>query len=81
MAGVAAAAINSASAPARNAEYDAMMAEAEELKAILLQTSEDLREEREAANAPKMKVTCPACGASTIPDASGCCEFCGSPVK
>ena len=47
----------------------------------LLQTSESLREEREAANAPKIKVTCPVCGATTLPDANGCCEFCGSPVK
>ncbi len=79
MAGVGAAILNSV--PARNAEYDAMMQEAEELKAILLQTSESLREEREAANAPKIKVTCPVCGATTLPDANGCCEFCGSPVK
>ena len=28
-----------------------------------------------------IEVTCPACGASTMPDANGCCEFCGSPVK
>ena len=42
--------------------------------------SEEMREEMAAANAPKIKVTCPACGASTLPDANGCCEFCGSPV-
>ena len=81
MATMATAALNSTAAPASNAEYDAMMKEAEEVKAILLQKSEDLREEREAANAPKIKVTCPVCGATTLPDANGCCEFCGSPVK
>ena len=24
---------------------------------------------------------CPACGATTMPDAGGCCEYCGSPVR
>ena len=31
--------------------------------------------------APQGPVKCPACGAVTTPDASGCCEYCGSPVK
>ena len=25
--------------------------------------------------------TCPNCGATTMPDASGCCEYCGGSVK
>lgn len=36
--------------------------------------------ERKAASAPK-PVVCPYCGATTVPDASGCCEYCGSPVN
>ena len=27
-----------------------------------------------------MAVTCPKCGASTIPDAFGCCEYCGGAI-
>ena len=34
-----------------------------------------------AANAPKASVKCTACGATTLPDAQGCCEYCGSPLK
>ena len=33
--------------------------------------------EQQAAAAPKSVVTCPHCGASTLPDANGCCEYCG----
>ena len=38
------------------------------------------REAAEAA-APKVAVTCPYCGASTVPDEKGCCEYCGSALK
>ena len=34
-----------------------------------------------AAAAPKMAVTCPWCGATTMPDANGCCEYCGGSVN
>ena len=27
---------------------------------------------------PKSSVNCPACGATTMPDARGCCEYCGA---
>ena len=33
-----------------------------------------------AAAAPKTAVTCPHCGASTIPDENGRCEYCGGSV-
>ena len=36
------------------------------------------RQEAAAAAAPKAAVTCPHCGASTIPDEEGRCEYCGS---
>lgn len=39
------------------------------------------RDEAAAANAPKIAVTCPFCGASTIPDAMGRCEYCGGSVN
>ena len=31
--------------------------------------------------AVKMAVTCPRCGATTIPDKHGCCEYCGGAVN
>lgn len=40
-----------------------------------------IREEKVEAAAPKIKVICPHCGASTEADANGCCKFCGAPLK
>lgn len=34
-------------------------------------------EARSAVTQPKKAVVCPCCGATTIPDAAGCCEYCG----
>ena len=53
----------------------------QEIKAALTQIRTQVRDEIAAANAPKTAVVCPACGATTMPDASGCCEYCGSPVR
>jgi len=42
------------------------------------------REGREAAaaqNASQAAVVCPCCGASTVPDENGCCEYCGSALR
>ena len=47
----------------------------------LTDVRQQTRDEIEAANAPKTAVTCPFCGATTIPDAQGRCEFCGGSVN
>ena len=39
-----------------------------------------LRKEARQGEEPKKPVKCSACGATTVPDASGCCEYCGSPL-
>ena len=52
-----------------------------EIKALLTQMRQNVRDSVNAANAPKQRVNCPACGATTIPDAHGCCEYCGSALK
>jgi len=59
-------------------EYERM---GEEIKELLLNVREEIREEIKAAAAPKQAVVCPYCGATTTPDASGCCEFCGGAVN
>ena len=51
-----------------------------EIRDALLQVRQEARDSVAAANAPKTAVTCPYCGATTIPDASGCCEFCGGAI-
>lgn len=48
-----------------------------EIREALLQVRQEARDTAAAANAPKMAVTCPCCGATTMPVANGCCEFCG----
>ena len=52
-----------------------------EIRDALLQVRQQAREAVAAAAAPKAAVTCPYCGATTTPDSSGCCEFCGGAVN
>ena len=51
-----------------------------ETEKILTEGRKQVREEAKAAAAPKQAMTCPWCGATTTPDASGCCEYCGGAV-
>ena len=67
--------------PSTNAEYQQYVAMANELKETILQVRQEARDTIEAANAPKTAVICPCCGASTIPDINGCCEYCGGAVN
>lgn len=60
--------------------YREMERQAVEIKAALTQVRQEIRESIIAANAPKVALTCPLCGATTTPDASGCCEYCGGTV-
>ena len=52
-----------------------------EIRQALLQVRRDVRANAAAAAAPKQAVTCPWCGATTTPDAAGCCEYCGGSVN
>lgn len=62
-------------------EYQQYEAMGLEIRDVLLQVRQRARDEVAAAAAPKTAVTCPFCGATTLPDASGCCEFCGGAVN
>lgn len=53
---------------------------AKDIQEILLGFRDDHRKAVEEAAAPKKKVVCPYCGATTTPDEKGCCEYCGAPV-
>ncbi len=53
----------------------------EEIRTALIEVRREVRENIAAAAAPKTAVTCPWCGATTIPDANGCCEYCGGAVN
>ena len=63
-----------------SAEYRQADRLSTEIRELLVGLREDHRKAVEAAAAPKKKVVCPYCGATTIPDERGCCEYCGAPV-
>ncbi|MBR3293140.1 MAG: DUF4428 domain-containing protein [Oscillospiraceae bacterium] len=61
-------------------EYYDCLNTGNEIKDLLDDLRQSVREKIVAQNAPKTAVICPLCGASTLPDANGCCEFCGGAV-
>ncbi len=60
-------------------EYKEAERDAEEIKSTLMGLRQQIRDEVAEENAPKVAINCPNCGATTTPDTSGCCEFCGGP--
>lgn len=60
-----------------DSQYQSYQMMGEEIKATLLNIRQTLRDEIAEANVPKAKVNCPYCGATTIPDENGACEYCG----
>ena len=67
--------------PEMNSDYCEYKEMAQEIKTILTEGRAQVRAEAKAAAAPKAAVTCPYCGATTTPDISGCCEYCGGAVN
>ena len=67
--------------PRWDREYKELEDLGNEIKEILTNCRAQAREEAAAAAAPKAAVTCPWCGATTTPDGSGCCEYCGGSVN
>lgn len=65
----------------RNAEFQQYMDMGEEIKSILLQARQEVREQVQKKNAPRKTIVCPYCAATTTPDASGCCEYCGASLE
>jgi len=64
--------------PKLNQEYKEYERQGNEIKTALNRARQQVRSAAKAAAAPKTAVTCPHCGASTIPDVNGCCEYCCS---
>ena len=62
-------------------EYQQCEAMGVEIRDALLQVRTDVRQAVKEDNAPRAAVTCPWCGATTMPDANGCCEYCGGAVN
>ena len=61
----------------RSIDYQDYERMGREIKRALTSIRTQVRKEAAEAAAPKAAQTCPYCGATTIPDANGCCEYCG----
>ena len=59
-----------------SAEFRRYQEQADEIRKVLMDTRETIRE----AAKPRTAVKCPNCGATTMPDVLGRCEFCGGAV-
>ena len=62
-------------------EYRDTERQANEIRDVLQGLHNQVREAAVDAAKPKTSVVCPGCGASTIPDQNGRCEYCGSAVN
>lgn len=69
--------VNDRSVERGSVEYREAEKQANEIKRALTEVRKEVRESVAAANAPKVAITCSYCGATTIPDERGQCEFCG----
>ena len=67
--------------PTRHRDYQKYEEMGKEIKEILTSVRQKQREDAKAAAVPRTAVECPYCGATTIPDAKGCCEYCGSALN
>ena len=67
--------------PRLNADYKEYEDMGKEIKRILTTARKEARAAAQEAAAPRAAMTCPWCGATTIPDASGCCEYCGGSLN
>ena len=73
--------VNSSTIEGRaSVDYRDTEKQANEIRDIMQNLHTQVREEAIAAAKPKTSIVCPACGATTLPDANGCCEYCGSAV-
>jgi len=64
----------------RSNDYRECETLANEIKEALTQIRQSVRDNAVAASKPKTVQTCPFCGATTMPDAQGRCEYCGGAV-
>ncbi len=65
----------------RNDEYDKYVALGEEVKAALMADRTAQQEEQQRQDAPQIRVQCPYCGASAVPNSKGQCEYCGMTIS
>ena len=64
----------------QNIDYQECEALGQEIKEALTKVRQDVRDAAVSAQTPKLAVTCQSCGASTIPNEQGRCEYCRGAV-
>ena len=67
--------------PGLDMEYHQYEEMARDIKAAVLRARQAQRAAAREEAKPKAAVTCPNCGATTMPDEHGCCEYCGGSVR
>jgi len=67
--------------PTQDMEYRKYKKMGEEIVNVLQQVRQQARDEKVAAEAPKVAIICPYCSAQTTLDANNCCEYCGGVVE
>ncbi|MDO4459288.1 MAG: DUF4428 domain-containing protein [Clostridia bacterium] len=67
--------------PYNHAEYVNKKNAGDDIVRELTMARSEARAQVVREQAPKQAVTCPWCGATTTPDANGCCEYCGGSVN
>lgn len=63
-----------------SAEYQQAEKVCEEIKEALTSIRSEARAAAAEASKPRTAVQCPYCGATTVPDAGGKCEYCGGAI-
>jgi len=64
----------------KSIEYRDTEKQANEIRNVLTTLHRQVRTQAAEAAKPKTSVVCPSCGATTLPDQNGRCEYCGSAV-
>ena len=73
--------VNSGSIEGRTSvEYRDTEIQATEIRNTMQNLHLQMRSEAADAAKPKTSVICPGCGATTLPDQNGCCEYCGGAI-
>lgn len=73
--------LNSSSINGKGTEYNQYKEMGREICDLLSDARQSIRNQIAEAKAPKAAMTCPFCGATTVPDANGCCEYCGGAMN
>ena len=73
--------LNQSSVIGKGTEYNQYKEMGTEICNLLSDARQNVRDQIAEAKASKTAMVCPFCGATTIPDTNGCCEYCGGAMN